>query len=298
MTAGAPDAGRTALAIDIGGTKILVALVSDGEVRDRRQLPTPRSADGEAWCAAIAEAAAPWKGQYAVAGAAVTGAIDTGEWYAVNPETLPVPAHFPLAARLEAQLGVLVHCINDAQAAAWGEYRFGSGIGSDMVFMTISTGIGGGIIQGGRLVTGRSGLAGHLGIVPGVGDNGSTPTENLCSGRWMARMAGDRAVDARGVFVAAEAGEAWAKDIIGTSLDRVESLLGIVQWVLDPEVIVIGGGIGLAPGYFEALTSRLSSGVHQTAFRRARLGADAGAVGVADLALTTFSHKDHPDEQR
>jgi predicted NBD/HSP70 family sugar kinase len=272
------------LAIDIGGTKILAALVSGAYVIDRRVLATVRGASAEQWCDAIAEAVAPWKGRYAQAGAAVTGAIRQGRWYAVNPETLPVPAGFDLADQLANRIGVPVHCANDAHAAAWGEYRHGAGQGRNLAFVTISTGIGGGLVLGGKLVEGLSGLAGHVGLLPAPGEGGLTRIENLTSGRWLATAAAGRASDARAVFAAAEAGAGWARDLIDQSLDRAANVLQTLQWVIDPDVIVIGGGIGLAPRYFAGLRQRLDT-VHATTLVSAQLGGDAGIIGAADLAI-------------
>lgn len=274
---------KPVLAIDIGGTKILAALVVEGVVVDQRLLATPRGEDAEGWCDAVAEAAAPWRGQYDIAGAAVTGAIREGRWYALNPETLPVPYGFDLAAQLGRRLEVPVHCANDAQAAAWGEYRRGAGQGRDMAFVTISTGIGGGLVLGGRLVEGHSGLAGSIGLLPNREGGTETASENLSSGRWIAAAAAGRAEDARGVFAAAQVGEDWARQIIETSLDRSAALLRILQWVVDPEVIVVGGGIGLAPGYLAGLRERLETRP-ATLLAPALLGGNAGIVGAAELA--------------
>lgn len=270
------------LAIDIGGTKILVALVEGGRVLDRARIATPRQAGGEAWCAAIAEATAPWRGGFAAAGAAVTGAIADGGWYALNPETLPVPAGFPLEATLARHLGVPVLCLNDAQAAAWGEYRFGAGAGRDMGFVTISTGIGGGLVMGGALMRGRHGLAGSIGQLPVAGTHEAG--ENFASGRWIAKAAQGRAEDAHGVFAAAERGEDWAQAILAQSVSRTANLLAALQWIADPELIVIGGGIGLVPSYLSALSAELAAGPSRARLVPARLGGDAGIIGVADLA--------------
>lgn len=281
------------LAIDIGGTKIMVALVRNGTVLDRHLSVTPRDADAEGWCDAIADAAARWRGQYVHAGAAVTGGIRDGHWFALNPETLPVPQGFDLAGNLGQRLGVQVHCVNDAQAAAWGEYRHGAGQGKDMAFMTISTGLGGGLVLGGRLVQGLSGLAGHIGLLPTTTPDGETAVENLMTGRWIAKASDGRASDARGVFAAAEAGQPWARDILEASLQRAGVVLRTLQWIVDPDVIVVGGGMGLAPLYFEGLRQRLDP-AHQTRLVPAHLGADAGIVGAAELALLSLSSKDRP----
>lgn len=268
------------LAIDIGGTKILVALVAGATVLDRVQLPTPRNAGGEAWCAAIAEAGYRWRDRFGAAGAAVTGLVAAGHWSALNPETLPVPAGFALQQTLAKELGVPVVCYNDAQAAAWGEYRHGAGAGHDMGFVTISTGIGGGLVLGGKLLTGHHGLAGSVGQLPLGGDL----AENLSSGRWIAKAAAGRAEDTRAVFAAADAGEQWAQAIIAQSVAGSADLLAAMQWIADPEVIVVGGGIGMVPHYFSAVVARMAAGPSRARLVQAQLGGDAGIIGVADLA--------------
>ncbi len=279
------------LAIDLGGTKIMVALVRDGNVLDRHVFATPREGGAAAWCDAIAEAAARWQGQYAHAGAAVTGGIRHGRWFALNPETLPVPQGFDLAGTLEHRLGMPVHCANDAQAAAWGEYKRGAGQGRDMAFITISTGIGGGLVLGGQLIEGVSGLAGHIGLIPTPSEGGETAVENLTSGRWIARAAAGRGEDARAVFAAAEAGQDWAVEIVSASLERAGQIIRSLQWIIDPEIIVIGGGIGMSPLYFKGLASRLEKR-HATTLLPAMLGAEAGIVGAAELALVSQFRKD------
>src|SRR6185437_4566594 len=160
--------------------------------------------------------------------------------------TLNVPPDYPLAARLSEAFGLPAMIANDAQAAAWGEYRFGAGRGADMAFLTISTGIGGGLVLDGRP---RLGIAGHFGILRGP-TNGAAPLEDEVSGRWIAAEAkrAGHTQDAAGVFAAAGRGEAWADAIITASARKVALLCQDIKLALDPARIVMGGGIGLAPG--------------------------------------------------
>ena len=126
------------LAIDIGGTKILAALVADGAVLHERQIVTERNLGADAWCEAVAGLAAGWRGRFDRVGAAVTGIVADGRWHALNVGILPVPAGFPIVEALSTRLGCPVLAINDAQAAAWGEFRFGAGQARDLVFLTVS----------------------------------------------------------------------------------------------------------------------------------------------------------------
>lgn len=272
------------LAIDVGGTKILAALVDGAEVRDRALVATDRDGGADAWLAQIAGLAEAWRGQFTVAGLSVTGMVRHGLWSAMNPGTLPVPADFPLAERASAVLGVATMAINDAQAAAWGEYRHGAGAGRDMVFLTVSTGIGGGVVLNGRLIVGRGGIAGHVGQISGS----DGPLEDSASGNWIARAAASAGHpgDARAVFAAARSGVAWAAEIVALSARRLARLCRDIQYLLDPDVIVIGGGVGLAPGFLDRIAATLHDcpAAIRPTLARAALGSDAGIIGVAALA--------------
>ena len=280
MAASAPT-----LAIDIGGSKILAALVEGGRVLDEVQRATDPQAGPDAWLAAIAEATSAWRGRYGRVGAAVTGLINDGQWMALNRVTLPLPDNYRLAERLTETFGVPAMAQNDAQAAAWGEYRFGAGAGEDMVFLTISTGIGGGIVVNGKLL---GGLAGHYGILRAPSSDPAYPIEDEVSGRWIARQAelAGAPGDAAHVFARAAEGAAWADEILSRSAARVALLCQDIQLTLDPRRIVIGGGIGMAPGYLERIRAQLPElGARlKPEIVAARCGRHAGAIGVADLA--------------
>lgn len=170
--------------------------------------------------------------------------------------------------------------LNDAQAAAWGEYSHGAGMGRDMVFLTVSTGVGGGIISGGRLLAGRSGMAGHVGLLRPLPE-GEGLMEDGASGRFIARAAGQP--DARAAFAA---GDTAAAEAIATSARRVGQLCRNLQLLVDPEVIVIGGGVGLAPGYLAQVEGHLAQlePLYRPTLARAALGAEAGVIGIAALA--------------
>lgn len=275
----------TVLALDIGGTKMLAALVRGPEVVKTHKMPTPRSGDPEQWLTALFDAISGWKGRYDTTGIAVSGIIDDGCWSPLNRKTLDIPERFPLVAtvsRLAETEAVLA--ANDAQAAAWGEFAFGAGQGQDLVFLTISTGIGGGIVVNGRLL---GGLAGHFGLLRSLNEDAGV-FEDHVSGNWIAAQAAPHqaGATAREVFEAAAAGHAWAKEIIKASVRQTALLCRNIKLMLDPARIVIGGGIGLAPGYLESvrqalgsLPPRLTPQLHAAA-----LGESAGVVGIADLA--------------
>lgn len=280
---------KPVLAVDIGGTKMSAAVVSGAEVTDEIVIPTDREAGADAWVAVLAERLGGHIGSVQSIAAAVSGLAIDGRWSPMNPGTLDVPPDYPLAERLSAAFGLPAVIANDAQAAAWGEYRFGAGQGGDMAFLTISTGIGGGIVLSGRP---RLGIAGHFGILRGP-TNGAAPLEDEVSGRWIAAEAAraGHPADAAGVFAAAGRHEAWAEAIIAASARKVALLCQDIKLALDPARIVMGGGIGLAPGFLDRVKSALPDlGARlRPEIVPARLGVRAGLIGVADLANRGFN---------
>ena len=275
---------ETVLALDIGGTKMLAALVAGREVVETSRMPTPAGGNPDEWLAALFGEISAWRGRYRKVGVAVSGVVDDGLWSPLNRRTLDIPDRFPLVAsvrRLSGRDAVLA--ANDAQAAAWGEYSYGAGQGVDMVFLTISTGLGGGIVVNGRLL---GGMAGNFGQFRGL-DEAAGTLEDSVTGRWMAAEAAAYlpGATARDVFEAAGTHD-WAKSIVTTSAGRTAVLCRNLQVALDPRRIVIGGGIGLAPGYLEAVRAALSSLPLRLMpqLHAATLGESAGVVGIASLS--------------
>ncbi|RVC11107.1 ROK family protein [Mesorhizobium sp. M7A.F.Ca.AU.001.01.1.1] len=262
----------------------MAALVSGGKVVEDMIVPTAREAGPDAWLASLAQSTSAWSSRFSRIGIAVTGLVHDGRWSALNPATLGIPDGYPLVERASAVFGKPVCAFNDAQAAAWGEYKFGAGQGRDIVFLTISTGIGGGIVCNGRLL---SGLAGHFGLIRGLSED-QAPLEDSTSGRWIASQAlkaGFKA-DAADVFGLALKGEAWADAIVSRSASRVATLCRDIQMMFDPKSIVIGGSIGLADGYLDRVRAHLGEVPPRLSSNlvAAKLAGHAGVIGVADLA--------------
>jgi len=276
------------LAIDIGGTKTLVALVDASGVVAEVIVPTEREDGPDRWLDAAFAAALPWQGRFRGVGLAVTGFVRNGCWSAMNPATLGIPTDYPLVANVERVFSLKAIAVNDAQAAAWGEHAFGAGRGEGLVFLTISTGIGGGIVLNGRLL---GGLAGHFGLTTDGEDD--TFLEDHISGRWMAAEARRHGydADARQLFARASEGEMWAMDIVTASARRVARLCRNIQLALDPPRIVLGGGIGLADGFIDRVRALMPplGPVSQVTICRAELGVRAGILGVADMARIALS---------
>lgn len=154
----------TTLAIDIGGTKLAAALIDNNlRISQRRELPTPASKTPDALREALKALVEPLRAEARQVAIASTGIIQEGMLLALNPHNLGGLLHFPLVQTLETIAGLPTLAVNDAQAAAWAEYHALPDDIRDMVFITVSTGVGGGVVCDGKLLTGKGGLAGHLG---------------------------------------------------------------------------------------------------------------------------------------
>jgi glucokinase len=306
-----------AIGIDIGGTKIAGALVSDeGEIVTEERRPTPA---GDA--TAIVETVVDMIQRLSVgtevvaAGVAAAGFIDAAQstvYYAPNITW----RNEPLRQRLIERLDLDITIDNDANAAGWAEFRYGAGrFYSDMTMLTIGTGVGGAIVTEDRLFRGGFGAGaeiGHLRVVPdglpcGCGARGCI--EQYGSGRALLRMANAIAdvggiglglADARrtsGTLTGDQVGEL----IVGGDPGAVQALRELGGWlgaacaslaaVLDPQVFVFGGGVAAAGDLLldpvrEAFASHLPArGFHpEPKFAIAELVNDAGVVGAADLA--------------
>ncbi|CAN5194266.1 ROK family glucokinase [soil metagenome] len=306
-----------AIGIDIGGTKIAGAVVSEtGEILAEARVAT-QAGDAEAIIDAVVEMIERLAVGRAItaAGVAAPGFIDTQQstvYYTPNINW----RNEPLRERLLQRLNVDITIDNDANAAGWAEYRFGAGRGlNDMTMLTIGTGVGGAIVSQGRLFRGGFGTGaelGHLRVVPdglpcGCGARGCI--EQYGSGRALLRMANEIA-DVGGIGLAlAEARREHGQldgTIVGTLIaaqdpGAVHALEQLGYWlgqacaslsaVLDPEVFVFGGGVSIAGDLLldpvrEAYRQNVPArGYHpEPDFVIAELVNNAGVVGAADLA--------------
>jgi glucokinase len=193
---------------------------------------------------------------------------------------------------LSSRTGLSVHICNDAELAAAGEAVFGAGRRfSDVVYMTISTGIGAGVVQHGRLVHGRRSMPepGHTIVdIAGFESGGLTFMEDFASGTALGRRAREAGLGDSGsaVLEGLERGDAQAQRLWEEALRVIRAAVYNMALWFSPEVIVIGGGIGLnAPGLIEALRQWLGEhpppGLDGIEIERAALGDDAGLVGAA-----------------
>ncbi|MFB2533216.1 ROK family protein [Paracoccus sp. p4-l81] len=271
-------------AVDLGGSKIAAARITGGRLAARQQIATDGDGDWQDQVAAMAALLDDLGFRSGdPLGVAVAGRVDRqGGWHAVNTGTLRAIAAAPLGPELALFFGPRARAINDAAAAALAEARVGAGQGADnFAFLTVSTGVGGGIVLGGRLVDSASGLAGHVGFVGsrlGDGRCGSGrigTVESVAAGRAIAAAAG--VSDAREAF--ADPGHT---PIIDRSAAAVAALIADLTTILGLDRVAIGGGIGLADGYLDRVARHLSG--EPPLFRpdlvRAALGHDAGLIGA------------------
>lgn len=262
----------TGFALDLGGTKIAAARIEDGCVTARRQIETNRHAGLTDQIDAMADLLAQIGHHTADAlGVAVSGRITSdGVWHAVNAGTLTAVSGLPLQAALRARFGGPVLAINDAQAATLAEWHLGAGSGSDaFAYLTVSTGVGAGVVLDGRLLHSRNGLAGHAGFLSSssakttpCGSGRIGTVESCASGRAIASAAatlGHPGLDARAVFEKARAGAAWADGLIDTSAQAIATIIADMAALLGIDRVALGGSIGLSPGYLNRVTERLSS---------------------------------------
>lgn len=291
--------GRT-LAIDIGGTRIRAALVSEqGEVLTRAEGVTPARGHGDEVVKVIALTAAQARqGQpVAAAGVCAPGPLDADHGIAQVTPTIDGFRDYPLRARISEALGLPTVLEHDGQAAAFGEWRHGAGQGvQSLVFVTISTGIGGGAIVEGHLQRGRQGQAGHVGHMTLLPDGPICNCGN--PGCWEALAAGPAfaaAARARGLadgpaaFAAARAGEASALALVADEARWLGIGLVNLLHVYSPEIIVLGGGMTagldlLRPGIEAEIARRAMAPYRATPIVKAALGDNAGLVGAAALA--------------
>ncbi len=282
------------LSVDLGGTKMRAALLDDeGRITHREVRPTPRDAERpDALLALMADVAALGSPRLAVVG--VPGRVDHGRGVMDHAPNLP-PSWKPYLTEsaLSLAIGVPVWLANDADLAAAGEGVFGGGRGfDDVVYVTFSTGVGGGVLLRRKLVVGRRSVVevGHHVIDQQAFLRGEPCTlEQLASGTTFARYAMELGLDVRTVAKLAEEGDPAARSV----LDRVGTAAAIgvrnLAFFFTPEVVVIGGGLGLSgPWILDAIRAHLAAHgppAWSCEVKVAELGDDAGLVGAAAWEL-------------
>jgi glucokinase len=311
--------GRVAIGVDAGGTKVAAVLVDvdDGRILDRRLVHTPAT-DADATTRTIVAAVRDLmtgRGDVLAVGVGAAGLVSRDGVVRFAPNV--AWREYPLAERVAGGVKLPVLVDNDANVAAWGEFRFGAGRGSaDLLLVTVGTGIGGGVVGGGRLYRGAHGFAGEIGhiiVEPGgplcgCGNRGCW--EQVASGKAVDRLGRQAALEHPGALMvelaggdpaavagpivteAARRGDPVAVDVLSEVGRRLgEGIAGLVN-VLDPDIVVVGGGameagdllLGPARAAFTASVEAVDDRP-TVPIVPATMGNDAGAVGAADLAV-------------
>jgi glucokinase len=307
------------LGVDVGGTKVAAGLVDhDGKILTQGRKPMVANGTAEAGLQAVVDAidslASTVPGGIHSIGICAPGPLDPKTGVVLNPPNLPCWRDFPLAEKLVSMYHVPVKVDNDANAAALAETRWGAARGYRYVFYaTIGTGIGSGIVLDGRIYHGNTGSAGEGGHVSidyggptcGCGKRGCI--EILASGpaigaRARAKLAtGSRSgilelakgnladVTSEMVGKAYGAGDSLAREVLQETVELLTAWLGNIVDLLDPDVLVMGGGVAaMLQPFFNEMKSRLpvwcvNPRASDIPLLMAHYGADAGIAGGAAL---------------
>lgn len=255
------------LAIDIGGTKVALGFVENGELIQRTQISTPTARNVNQFSQAILVHADQWIEHVDNIGVSTTGLVTKDGISAINPDTLAFPTPFPLGQALEAITKKPVSILNDAQAAAWYEYTVLESHYRNMAFITVSTGVGGGIILDGKLHRGLDGLAGHIGHMvidstgPECGCGQIGCVEAIASGTAIQKTSNSLffpTITNIELFNQANSNPK-AEEIISNSAEAIATLCCNLKACLDLDVIVLGGGVGLAKGYLDRVSKAIKT---------------------------------------
>jgi glucokinase len=305
--------------IDIGGTKIAIALATpDYKIIAKRNFPMQVS-DGadmilERTLNELGILIEQEQGDLLKIGVACAGPLDVRRGLILSPPNLPGWDEFPIVEIIRRRIKVLVVLENDANAAALAEHRFGAGKEfKNLVYVTISTGIGGGIIADGKLIHGRTGNAGEIGHIT-VMPNGIRCAcgargclEAVCSGTGIARRFVEKLqsgassiviekvqnieqVTTKHIAEAAAEGDSLAADIWEETIFYLSIGLGNLIVMFEPEAIILGGGVSMTgEQLLQPLRQQIYSHIkilpaEKIQILHAGLGAESGIYGA--LALT------------
>ncbi|MGG3963164.1 MULTISPECIES: ROK family glucokinase [Heyndrickxia] len=313
------------IGIDLGGTTTKLAFVNEaGDILHRWEIPTVTANQGEAILPNIAKSIEDElarvkreKKDITGIGLGVPGPVDMEAGVIYETVNIGWAQHYPAAGTLQKWTGLKVVIDNDANVAALGEMWKGAGKGSgEMVFVTLGTGVGGGIITGGDIVHGVKGAAGEIGHITVIPEGGAKCNcgktgclETVASATGVVRTAMAKlaafsgasplkdlyaqsgSVTAKDVFDFAKAGDALSCEIVDETAKYLGLALASVANTLNPEKIVLGGGVSKAGetllnpvrAYF--LKYAFNTVGKSTKLELATLGNDAGVLGAAWLAL-------------
>ena len=294
---------KVSIGVDVGGTKIATGLLRGEDLLDRHVQPTPETGwpavlDAIATQILLLQASHP---DAAAIGIGVPGPLTadrTGVKFAPNIYGFN---DVPLVAGLHERLGQTVVLENDAKAAALAEATLGAARGTaSSVYVTVSTGIGSGIVINGHIWRGFNGVAGefgHVTVMPGGPVSGAGldgALEAVASGTAIARDASyalNREVSTAEAFALAQSGNPQARRVVEQAMKHIGVAIADVQKLLDPEVFVIGGGVASVGDYFfdnvDKFAQEYGAAFAPVTIRRAQLAGNAGVIGAALSAFVS-----------
>ena len=313
-------AERKVIAVDLGGTHIRVGVVSESGDLDHHERVATRAELGPH--AVIGRMAEQIMATVEKAGLSPDVPVGVASPGPLNPKTgtvlytpnLPGWRSVPFVHLLEAQIGRKVYLANDGNCGALGEIRFGSARGvEDLIYFALGTGVGGGVVSGGRLIDGVRGLGaevGHLGIAMDgprctCGSIGcleafvsgwaikreAEAVATTADGDLIREMAGDGEIHAGIVARAADAGDPAARQILNRAGRALGAAMGALTNVFNPAMIVVGGGVAtigehlLTPARETMLSYSFVDMRNDVSIAYSALGNDTGIYGAAALAL-------------
>ena len=306
----------TYIAVDIGGTQLRAALYPAGETKALIQKRTPTRSKDQSPIDRLLELLQtiwPADGKVRAIGMAAPGPTNPRRGIIYAAPNIKGWENFPLAQIVQDRFKVPTLLGNDANMAALGEWKFGAGRGyQHVLYITISTGIGGGVIEDGRLLLGYQGLAGEIGhvtVLPdgplcGCGQRGHL--EAVASGTAIARYVAEQLASgvpsmlseqpnptARDVSLAAEHGDPLAKSALARAGTYLGHAIADYLHLYNPQVIILGGGVSRSGAFIiEPLRASLADRVispeylHGLVITTAELGDEAGLMGALALAQT------------
>jgi glucokinase len=292
--------GKRVIGVDLGGTKILAGVVDEhGHVAQRREHPTPTTSQDELLGGLDAAIEELLEDEVVALGFGLPSPIDQKAGRALQAVNIPLDESVDFRGRMRERFGLPVGIENDANAAAYGEFRFGAARDVDsMVMLTLGTGCGGGAVINGKLFRGWAEF-GHMVIV-----HDGIPCQGTCTGHGhlepyvtgvaatkLAQAEFGPAVDAHRLVRLANEGEHRAIEILDGIGRHLGSGIGTLVNIFNPEVVVIGGGFAAAgdfvldPAREVMRREALARAGDRIPIVRAELGTAAGLIGAGLVAF-------------
>ncbi|MEH7501867.1 ROK family glucokinase [Neobacillus drentensis] len=308
--------------VDLGGTTTKLAFINnDGEIVHKWEIPTDNTNEGQNITVNIAKAIEEKLAEHGQIkdnligiGMGAPGPVNYDKGIILNVVNLGWPDNYPLKASLEAATSLPAAIENDANCAALGEMWMGAGDGAkDLVCVTLGTGVGGGVITGGKVVQGINGAAGEIGHITVIPFGGATCNcgktgclETVASatgivrlarielakelkGELSEKLAENGSITAKDVFDAARNSDVLAQSVLDEITFHLGFVLASIANTLNPEKIVLGGGVSKAgdillnPVKNNFVKFAFSAVRDSTELALATLGNDAGVLGAAWL---------------